>query len=41
MYRRRRASPLDDATKIIFVVTLAIGLLLVWVVAGLTSTWLR
>ena len=41
MYRKRRSSFFDDATKLIFVASLALGLLLVWAVVGLSSFWLR
>jgi hypothetical protein len=38
MYRRRRVSALDDATKVIFVVGIAVALLLVWAaVIGLSE----
>jgi len=41
MYRKRRSSSFDDATKLIFVASLAVALLLVWLVVGLSSSLLR
>ncbi|HXY16099.1 MAG TPA: hypothetical protein VEI26_16515 [Terriglobales bacterium] len=31
LYRRRRSSAFDDATKLIFIICMAIGLVLIWV----------
>jgi len=41
MYRKRRSSSLDDATKLVFVASLAVALLLVWLIVGFSSSLVR